>query len=157
MAPIRWAASAPLLPPLRHLTRSIVQCNSECVSEITRRRRIHLPVRSWMKTPQLTANFIRVGLRASETIGRFHVVGQRDLRKGISETLSLTPANSYQLNLQLLRFPRQKRQNVLKFILNVQNIFVIFQKNDISYFIIIFTPTRLILSLSFLWRWIKPL
>lgn len=30
MAPIRWAASAPLLPPLRHLTRSIFQSNSEC-------------------------------------------------------------------------------------------------------------------------------
>lgn len=27
-APIRWAASAPLLPPLRHLTRSILQCNN---------------------------------------------------------------------------------------------------------------------------------
>lgn len=30
MAPIRWAASAPLLPPLRHLTRSIFQSNNEC-------------------------------------------------------------------------------------------------------------------------------
>lgn len=44
MAPIRWAASAPLLPPLRHLTRSIVRCNSECVSKIKQQRRIRLAV-----------------------------------------------------------------------------------------------------------------
>ncbi len=42
--------------------------------------------------------FIGAGLRASLTIGRFHVVGQRDLRKSVSETQSLTPANSYQLD-----------------------------------------------------------
>lgn len=44
MAPIRWAASAPLLPPLRHLTRSIVRCNGECVSEFTQQRRIRFSV-----------------------------------------------------------------------------------------------------------------
>lgn len=77
MAPIRWAASAPLLPPLRHLTRSIFQCNSEC--EIKRQRRIHLSrfADNWRRP----IGFIAAGLRDSDTIGCFRVQGQRDTRK----------------------------------------------------------------------------
>lgn len=44
-----------------------------------------------------------VGLHASETIGRAHVVGQRDFEKSLSETQSLTQANSYQLVYEALQ------------------------------------------------------
>lgn len=104
MAPIRWAASAPLLPPLRHLTRSIVRRNGECVSEFTQQQQ------QQQQDPPLSGaddrrrlGFIEARLRASDTIGHPHVVEQRDLRKSISETQSLTPANSYQLALRVKR------------------------------------------------------
>lgn len=99
MAPIRWAASAPLLPPLRHLTRSIVRRNGECVSEFTQQQQQDPPLSGADDRRRL--GFIEARLRASDTIGRPHVVQQRDLRKSISETQSLTPANSYQLALRV--------------------------------------------------------
>lgn len=72
MAPIRWAASAPLLPPLRHLTRSIVQSLSGW-NDATQDPRI-----TWLKNedaPSSAAGFIAAGGRAFETIGRLRVVG----------------------------------------------------------------------------------
>lgn len=90
MAPIRWAASAPLLPPLRHLTRSIVQSNSECVSEITRQRRIRLSVCSWMKVSQLSGQLYKT--RPTWLLGHWSLsrCGATWLGKGISDYFWLT-------------------------------------------------------------------
>lgn len=78
MAPIRWAASAPLLPPLRHLTRSIVRCNGECVSEFTQQRRIRL---SMGADHRGRVGFIGARLRAGHAIGRHSSQGATWLSK----------------------------------------------------------------------------
>lgn len=74
MAPIRWAASAPLLPPLRHLTRSIVRCNDECVSEFAQQQQQEQDPPLSGADDRRRLGFIEARLRASDAIGRPHVV-----------------------------------------------------------------------------------
>ena len=97
MAPIRWAASAPLLPPLRHLTRSIVQSNSERQWSANGSAGSTSQFASWVKTPRL--------YRSGSTCLGDHwspsCSGATWLEeKAFLKHNPLTPANSYWLRYQ---------------------------------------------------------